>query len=45
MGILFAQQLLDLTKVLPVLVLFVSFCLLSSSVYLFNDIRDRDDDR
>lgn len=43
-GILFAQRLQDPEVVFPVTVLFVSFCLAASTVYLFNDIRDREED-
>jgi 4-hydroxybenzoate polyprenyltransferase len=43
--LLFAQQLGDLTAVGVVLLAFASFCLISSSIYLFNDIQDREHDR
>ncbi len=44
-GLLFAQKLGDATVWGPVGLLFAAFCLASSCVYLFNDIRDREEDR
>jgi 4-hydroxybenzoate polyprenyltransferase len=43
-GILFAQKLLDPAVIVPVAGLFASFCCAASCVYLFNDIRDREED-
>jgi len=40
-GILFSHQWSDLDKVLAVALSFVAFCLASSTVYVFNDYRDR----
>ena len=44
-ALVFAGRLHDPAAVLRALAAFGVFCLLSSSVYLFNDIRDRDADR
>jgi len=43
-GIVFAQKLGDTAVMLPVGLLFVAFCLVSSTVYLINDLRDREED-
>lgn len=45
MGILFARKLTDPHVMVPVAMLFVAFCLAASSIYLLNDIADRDEDR
>ena len=44
-GILFAERLLDPAVLVPVSGLFLAFCLGASCVYLFNDIRDLEEDR
>ncbi|MGE5813076.1 MAG: decaprenyl-phosphate phosphoribosyltransferase [Acidobacteriota bacterium] len=44
-GLLFGQRLLDADALVRSLVAFAVFCALSSAVYLFNDIADRDADR
>jgi len=43
--LLFARQLFDFDLLLDSVVAFGLFCLLSSSVYLFNDVMDADNDR
>jgi 4-hydroxybenzoate polyprenyltransferase len=43
--LVFAEQLTDPWSVQRALLAFVSFCLASSAVYVFNDIRDRAEDR
>ena len=44
-ALVFSQQLFEPSYVVRTLLAFAAFCLLSSSVYIFNDIVDRDDDR
>jgi 4-hydroxybenzoate polyprenyltransferase len=44
-GLVFGHKLTDLPSVAAAVVGFVCFTLLSSAVYIVNDIRDRDDDR
>ena len=44
-GLLFGQRLLDAGALLHSLVAFAVFCALSSAVYLFNDVADREADR
>lgn len=41
----FSAQFYDLSQLLNVLVAFICFCLISSSVYIFNDIWDINEDR
>ena len=43
--IFFSNHLLDIDYLLPTLMAFVSFCLISSSVYCFNDLHDVEADR
>jgi len=43
--ILFGNQLSQFNSLLKVFFAFCAFCLLASSVYIFNDIRDFEDDR
>jgi len=43
--IFFSNNLLELDFLLPTLVIFASFCLISSSIYCFNDLRDVEADR
>jgi len=43
--ILFAGKITDLPRLLHVCAGFVSFCFCSSAVYIFNDVRDREEDR
>jgi 4-hydroxybenzoate polyprenyltransferase len=43
--VVFAQELTDPEAVRSALLAFVAFCLASSAVYIFNDIRDREEDR
>lgn len=44
-GIVFARRLTDSSSVLRVLATFGIFVLVSSAVYIYNDIKDREDDR
>lgn len=44
-GIIFSQHYLDIGYVIKALEAFVAFCLLSSAVYVANDIYDREADR
>ncbi|MGE3181706.1 MAG: decaprenyl-phosphate phosphoribosyltransferase, partial [Phycisphaerae bacterium] len=44
-GIVFAQKLGDLTSVQNAILGFLAFCLLSSTVYEVNDMRDREEDK
>jgi 4-hydroxybenzoate polyprenyltransferase len=44
-GLVFAQQLLNLASLERAFIAFVVFCLASSSIYLFNDILDLENDR
>lgn len=44
-GLVFSQSYGQFNKVLQSLEAFAVFCALASAVYLFNDIRDRDNDR
>jgi 4-hydroxybenzoate polyprenyltransferase len=44
-GLVFAQRLAEPGSVVAALLAFVCFCALSSSVYVFNDIHDRNEDR
>ncbi len=44
-GIVFAQQLLDPTSFERGMIAFAAFCLASSSIYLFNDLLDLENDR
>lgn len=43
--LVFAQRLLDPEALVAALLAFVAFCLASSTVYLINDLRDREADR
>ena len=43
--LLFSQNLFSLVAVERAFVAFVSFCLMSSSIYLFNDLKDLEQDR
>jgi 4-hydroxybenzoate polyprenyltransferase len=43
--LLFAQQFLDVHYLFRALIGFLAFCMVASSIYLFNDIRDREEDR
>ena len=43
--IFFSNHLLEMEYLLPTLVLFASFCMISSSIYCFNDLRDVEADR
>jgi 4-hydroxybenzoate polyprenyltransferase len=43
--IFFSGQLYDLQKMQEVAIAFVSFCLVSSSIYILNDFQDREEDR
>jgi 4-hydroxybenzoate polyprenyltransferase len=45
MGLVFGNGWTDQSLVVDVLVLFAAFCLVSSAVYVMNDIADRDADR
>jgi len=44
-GIIFSQRLLDVTAVVESVAAFCLFCLLSSAVYILNDIADAEKDR
>ena len=44
-ALVFSQHLLDPPYLTRALVAFAAFCLLSSAVYIFNDIKDMDQDR
>jgi len=44
-GLVFAQRLTDVQSVISALLAFSCFCVLSSTVYVFNDIHDRNEDR
>ena len=44
-GIIFAQQFFNTQLIIKTVIAFISFCMLASSVYLFNDIRDAEKDR
>jgi 4-hydroxybenzoate polyprenyltransferase len=43
--LLFANQLTNPKALFPTIVSFIAFCLLASAVYIFNDIRDVNEDR
>ena len=43
--IFFSNHLLEMEYLLPTLMLFASFCMISSSIYCFNDVRDVEADR
>ena len=43
--IFFSNHLLEMEYLIPTLVLFASFCMVSSSIYCFNDLRDVEADR
>jgi len=43
--IFFSSHLLEREYLVPTLIVFVSFCLISSSIYCFNDLRDVEADR
>ena len=45
MGLLFSNEYEETSLLLDVCTVFAAFCLVSSSVYIFNDIFDRDNDR
>jgi 4-hydroxybenzoate polyprenyltransferase len=44
-ALVFGRQLSDRTAVIHALLAVVAFCFASSTVYLFNDLRDREEDR
>ncbi|MFT5369672.1 MAG: 4-hydroxybenzoate polyprenyltransferase [Candidatus Latescibacterota bacterium] len=44
-ALLFSKHVFDPDYIVQASLAFVSFCLISSAVYLFNDIRDRESDR
>jgi 4-hydroxybenzoate polyprenyltransferase len=44
-GLIFGQKLTDPSAVLSAVGAFIAFCLLSSAVYLINDLRDREADQ
>lgn len=41
----FGQEIRTFDKLMNVLILFAGFCLLSSSIYIFNDLMDKSEDR
>ena len=43
--IFFSNHLLEMDYLIPTLIVFMSFCLISSSIYCFNDLRDAEADR
>lgn len=44
-GLLFAEKLGDVERVQLSMLAFISFCLISGAVYIYNDLRDLDEDR
>lgn len=44
-GLIFAQHLFDLASILKTIAAFLLFCLLSSAIYIINDIKDIEQDR
>ncbi len=44
-GVLFSQNLFNLPYLFKVFLAFITFCLLSGSVYIFNDLRDVEEDK
>ena len=44
-GLVFSGQALQEASLVAVALTFVRFCMISSAVYLFNDVLDRDRDR
>jgi len=44
-GLLFAEKLGDVTRVWLNVLAFLSFCLISGAVYIYNDLQDVDEDR
>ena len=44
-GLVFAQQLTDADAVVKAVIAFLVFCALSGTVYLINDVLDREQDR
>ena len=43
--IFFSNHLLEMDYLMPTLIVFASFCLISSSIYCFNDLKDAEADR
>ena len=43
--IFFSNHLLEMDYIIPTLIVFISFCLISSSIYCFNDLKDAEADR
>lgn len=43
--IIFARQIFNADKLIPTILIFLLFSLISSSVYVFNDIRDCEEDK
>jgi len=43
--LVFAQRLLDVREATAAFLAFAAFCMISSTVYLINDLRDREEDR
>lgn len=43
--IFFSNHLLEIDYLMPTLIVFASFCLISSSIYCFNDLKDAETDR
>ena len=43
--IFFSNHLLEMDYFIPTLIVFMSFCLISSSIYCFNDLKDAEADR
>ena len=43
--IFFSNHLLEMDYLMPTLIVFASFCLISSSIYCFNDLKDVEADR
>jgi 4-hydroxybenzoate polyprenyltransferase len=43
--LLFSKQILDLSSVVKATLGFIVFCMVASAIYLFNDVKDREEDQ